>query len=491
MSVTTDTPAHTEEAAGDQTLRQVVRGCAGDFAPASVLGQALLGGWPDVVDGPAMATREFVNLVEERGPAATGLVQSLLAAEPAPVTQLARMSRLTSLDRALSGRVEACDPGEYRSGLDETAPGADDESRLAEAKEQVAAGAAALAAGRSLAPAQSRILSSLARLESRCLLARSAGLSDRLEKAATATAGRRSLVARWCESALDLAHLADRLDGDDPLDPVAVRSRLAAVVGPDGMAALVAGTESWPGGQRLARVLKQLAQSELRVEDPAAAIDRLMAIVAAQGDRPLLAADPDPLLLGVFVLERGRGAWLALDLPGERLANARRRGFEPPTGVVVVGETLHVACTPADAELPQQPNRARAAATEEEKDDGAAARRQLVMTNMGTTSVLLEFLRDAKIISLPGLVEEVANRTRNPQVLETIATTRNLHTGFANRNVPLALLRSPVNVSVRTLRRFIHVKYVSKLELKRMAADKSGLRKEVHREIEKYLTTLA
>ncbi len=108
-----------------------------------------------------------------------------------------------------------------------------------------------------------------------------------------------------------------------------------------------------------------------------------------------------------------------------------------------------------------------------------------------STSVLLEFLRDAKVTSIPGLVEEVVNRTRNPQILETVITDRRLHTGFANKGVPLACLRSPVNVSIKSLRKFIHVKYISKVDLKRMANDRTGVRKDVGREIERYLKSLA
>ncbi len=121
----------------------------------------------------------------------------------------------------------------------------------------------------------------------------------------------------------------------------------------------------------------------------------------------------------------------------------------------------------------------------------AAAKKNLVLTNLQSCSLVLGFLRNPKFTSVPGLVEAVAMRTRNPQVIETIATDRALHTGFANRGVPLACLRSPVNVSVTVLRRFIKVKYVSKVDLRRLALDRAGVRKEVVREIEKYLETLA
>lgn len=116
--------------------------------------------------------------------------------------------------------------------------------------------------------------------------------------------------------------------------------------------------------------------------------------------------------------------------------------------------------------------------------------KHLVMTNIQSTSVLLGFLRNPKIVAIPGLVEEVVHRTRNPVVIETICKVRILHTGFANRGVALACLRSPVNIPLGTLRKFMHVKFVSRVDLKRMALDKAGIRKEVGREVKKYLKSL-
>ena len=72
-----------------------------------------------------------------------------------------------------------------------------------------------------------------------------------------------------------------------------------------------------------------------------------------------------------------------------------------------------------------------------------------------------------------------------------IATDRTLYTGFANRDVPLTCLKNPSNVSVKVLRKFIHVKFVTKIDLKRMAQDKAGVRRELRQEIEKYLDSLA
>jgi len=130
--------------------------------------------------------------------------------------------------------------------------------------------------------------------------------------------------------------------------------------------------------------------------------------------------------------------------------------------------------------------------TEEASEDlTGAAIKHLVMSNIMSTSVILGFLRNPKVIGIPGLVGDVAARTRNPQIIETIATDRTLYTGFANREVARICLLSPCNVSVKTLRKFIHVKYVSKIDLKRMSQDTAGMRREVVREITKYLKALA
>lgn len=126
------------------------------------------------------------------------------------------------------------------------------------------------------------------------------------------------------------------------------------------------------------------------------------------------------------------------------------------------------------------------------KDDLCATEiKKLVMNSMQTTSVLLSYLRNAKVTSIPGLVGEIANRTRNPQIIATIANDRTLYSGFANRDVPLACLRNPSNVSVKILRKFVHVKYVSKMDLKMLAQDKAGVRRELRREIEHYLESLS
>ena len=128
---------------------------------------------------------------------------------------------------------------------------------------------------------------------------------------------------------------------------------------------------------------------------------------------------------------------------------------------------------------------------DEEESDSKDSIRDLVMSNMNNTSVLLGLLKNAKIFSSPGVVAQVAQSCRVTRVLEVICTTKVLHTGYANKDVPFHLVRSPVRIPVKTLRRLIHVKYISKVELRRLARDKTGLRREVYDEVLDYLASLS
>ncbi|HKK69773.1 MAG TPA: hypothetical protein VKA86_01050 [Candidatus Krumholzibacteria bacterium] len=117
--------------------------------------------------------------------------------------------------------------------------------------------------------------------------------------------------------------------------------------------------------------------------------------------------------------------------------------------------------------------------------------KDLVLSNINNTSVLLGLLKNQKVINTPGIVRMVVERSRNMRVLDTICTARNLHSGFANKDVPLALLRSPMNIPVKVLRKFVNVRYVSKMDLRRVERDSSAVRREVAAEVGAYLKSLA
>jgi hypothetical protein len=116
--------------------------------------------------------------------------------------------------------------------------------------------------------------------------------------------------------------------------------------------------------------------------------------------------------------------------------------------------------------------------------------KRLVLANLDNVSVTSGFLRNARVTAIPGLVAMVAIRCRSSRILELIASDRTLYTGYANKDVPRSLLISPCNIPVKSLVKFIHVKYVSRMDLQRMAKDKTGIRREVIQEIQSYLDTL-
>ena len=78
-------------------------------------------------------------------------------------------------------------------------------------------------------------------------------------------------------------------------------------------------------------------------------------------------------------------------------------------------------------------------------------------------------------------------RCRSLRVLTLVATRRELFTGFANKNVPLNLLKSPCKIPLTLLRKFVHIRYVDKMSLARLTSRGGGIRDDVRREIQRYL----
>jgi hypothetical protein len=116
--------------------------------------------------------------------------------------------------------------------------------------------------------------------------------------------------------------------------------------------------------------------------------------------------------------------------------------------------------------------------------------RQLVGSQMQSDMFLMGILENPRAVNLPGVVELIAERCRSLRVLDKICRVRALHTGMANRNVPAALLCNPAPIPLQTLRRMIHVRFVSKVDLGRIARTPAGKRPEVVKEIKAYLATL-
>jgi hypothetical protein len=273
----------------------------------------------------------------------------------------------------------------------------------------------------------------------------------------------------------------------------------------------------------LATVFASQADAPVSVRHLAGPVARVLVLQRALQREGLRAAAPTLLDAIELVLAHSDGGDLHLPLDpelagavGRILVAARRGGSDDLAGVEIRDGVLSIARPrlglgdriwrhdlPTLGELSAlEVSAADASAEDDATDDGkkdedapqqdksAAAVKQLVMNNIGSVSIVLGFLRNPKVTAIPGLVADVVRRTRSGRVLEIIAGDRHLTSGHANKDVPRALLESPVNVPVKTLRKFIHVKYVSKTDLRRMAKDTARLRKEVCKEIEVYLESL-
>ena len=266
----------------------------------------------------------------------------------------------------------------------------------------------------------------------------------------------------------------------------------------------------------LAELLINLQRNAIPVPQLAASVARLMALAHQLRLAGLRRTDMDLVTAVKIVQEYDAEGELRLPLveelqeavkgiligPAQKdgLASWPLSGFQFDKSCLVLrlpGVGLGDRVWRDDLPVPAESSHETAASLEGE-DQGqeqvsmqATAIKRLVLNNLGTVSVLLGFLRNPKIVAIPGLVNAVAQRCRVAHVLEFIATDRKLYTGFANQDVPLSLIKSPCNIPIKSLRKFIHVKYVSKVELRRMAKDKAGLRQVVVKEIAAYLKMLA
>lgn len=122
------------------------------------------------------------------------------------------------------------------------------------------------------------------------------------------------------------------------------------------------------------------------------------------------------------------------------------------------------------------------------KDVGVSYK-SLALIYIDNDSFLVKLLDNPKATGKAGVVAVIAQRCRSSRVLGIIANRRELYTGFANKEVPLHLIKNPGKVSLSSLRKFIHVRYVDKMTLIRLANKGSGIREYVRREIQQYLST--
>ena len=110
--------------------------------------------------------------------------------------------------------------------------------------------------------------------------------------------------------------------------------------------------------------------------------------------------------------------------------------------------------------------------------------RDLVRANVHNDVLIERLLNQSTVYSMPGMVEYLAVHSRSVTVLSKIATASHLHSGSANRVVPLALLKNPTHIPLAFLRHFLKPSFISQGELNMLARNPSGLRPEVAQEIQ-------
>ncbi len=120
----------------------------------------------------------------------------------------------------------------------------------------------------------------------------------------------------------------------------------------------------------------------------------------------------------------------------------------------------------------------------------AVSYRTLVMTYMDNDQFIFELLNNPRVLAQPGIVPLIALRSRSLRVLTIISTRLDLHTGFANKEVPINLLQNPARIPLASIRKFLHVRYIDKATLARLGGKGSQIREEVRREIQHYLSSL-
>ena len=121
----------------------------------------------------------------------------------------------------------------------------------------------------------------------------------------------------------------------------------------------------------------------------------------------------------------------------------------------------------------------------------AVSYRTLVMTYMDNDQFIFELLNNPRVLAQPGIVPLIALRSRSIRILTVISTRRDLHTGFASKEVPMNLLQNPTRIPLASIRKFLHVRYIDKATLARLAGKGSQIREEVRREIQHYLSSLS
>lgn len=246
-----------------------------------------------------------------------------------------------------------------------------------------------------------------------------------------------------------------------------------------------------PDGESVARVLASVRERPM-LDRPLAFLVSLVHQIALLRAEHLLGSDTPDLLSTVYrILEAGHGEpvvnirmepgvadalWPTLDTWGvlRRGPDALEVRYREDRAV----EFINVDGTPR---LPSDPGT---------RTLPELSLRELVRSQLNNDAFILGVLDNPKAVNMPGTVELIAQQTRSLRVLDRICRSKSLHTGSANRGVPRELLLNPARIPLTQIRRFIHVRFVNKNDLRKMARPHANLRNEVRKEVETYVRTL-
>ncbi|RJR32246.1 MAG: hypothetical protein C4574_00190 [Candidatus Latescibacterota bacterium] len=122
--------------------------------------------------------------------------------------------------------------------------------------------------------------------------------------------------------------------------------------------------------------------------------------------------------------------------------------------------------------------------------ESAVSWRTLVLTYMDNDNFIVELINNPRVAAQPGIIPLIAQKSRSARVLNIIANTRSLYSGFSNKEVPVNLLMNPAKVPLSALRKFVHVRFMDKASLARLASKGSTIREDIRREVQHYLSSL-
>jgi hypothetical protein len=246
-----------------------------------------------------------------------------------------------------------------------------------------------------------------------------------------------------------------------------------------------------PDARGLARIVTAMRERPILSREFAGLVSQLYQIALLRAEYVSAEEPPDLLSILIGVLEcRGEDQSLAIDLEPET-ATAIWPQVSAWGATRIAPGTIALQYRPASDGAFVEPD----GTPHLPAGPGAGKERgltliELVRRQIDSDPFIMGLLDNPKTSAVAGLVPMLARDSRSLRVLERIIRVRRLHTGSANRDVPRLLLANPCHIPLSMLRPFIHVRFVSKVDLKQLGRRNAGVRPEIAREVAHYLDKL-